>query len=72
MSNVTNSELELLQREIKVMFAAQERKLEAHHATAARLLSDLADSVRELSGNPVQVEKRFAAIESLLTSRRMD
>ena len=70
--HVTGNELKLFQREMKVMFAAQERKLDTHLETAAGMLSDLTESVRRLSVIEGRLERRLEAIESLLTARRTD
>ena len=70
--HVTGNELKLFQREMKVMFAAQERKLDAHLETAVGVLSDLTESVRQLSVIEGRLERRLEAIENLLTARRAD
>ena len=69
---VTVNELKLQQREIKVMFAAQERKLDAYYETLTGAVSDLAENVRKLSVINAQIERRLSAIENLLISRRTD
>ena len=69
--HVTVNELKLFQREIKVMFDAQERKLDAHLETAVGMLSALTESVRHLSAIEGRLERRLEAIENLLTARRM-
>ncbi|MCY4587367.1 MAG: hypothetical protein OXB98_15120 [Bryobacterales bacterium] len=69
---VTANELKLLEREIKVMFSAQERKLDAHFETICGLLSDLTESVRQLGRIEDQLARRLAAIENLLSARRTD
>ena len=70
--HVTVNELKLFQREMKAMFDAQERKLDAHLETAVGLLSALTESVRHLSAIENRLERRLEAIENLLTARRMD
>ena len=70
--HVTVNELKLFQREMKAMFAAQERKLDAHLETAVGMLADLTESVRHLSVIEGRLERRFEAIENFLTARRMD
>ena len=69
---VSGNELKLLQREIKVMFAAQERKLDAHLETAAGMLSELTESVRHLNVIEGRLERRLEAVENLLTALRGD
>lgn len=69
---VTGNELARFQREIKAMFAAQERKQDAHFETAVRMLSDLTESVRNLSVIEGRLERRLEVIQNLLTTRRMD
>ena len=69
---VTVNELKLFQREMKVMFAAQERKLDTHLETALGMLSAMTQSVRHLSVIEGRLERRLEAIENLLTARRMD
>ena len=70
--HVSGSELKLFQREMKVMFSAQERKLDAHLETAVGMLSALTESVRHLTVIEGRLERRLEAIENLLTARRMD
>ena len=70
--HITSNELKLFQREIKVMFGEQERKLDAHLETAAGMLSDLTESIRHLSQIEGRLERRLESIENLLTARRMD
>jgi hypothetical protein len=70
--HVTVNELKLFQREIKVMFAAQERKLDAHYETLTGAISDLAESVRQMGRSEDHLERRLAAIENLLTALRTD
>ena len=70
--HVTVNELKLFQREMKAMFDAQERKLDAHLETAVGMLSALTESVRHLSAIENRLERRLEAIENLLTARRMD
>lgn len=70
--HVTGNELKLFQREMKVMFAEQERKLDAHLETAAGMLSDMTESVRRLSVVVGRLERRLEAVENLLTARRAD
>ena len=69
---VTANELKLLEREIKVMFSAQERKLDAHYETLTAAISDLSENVRKLYVIDAQLERRLDAIENLLTARRTD
>ena len=70
--HVTGNDLKLFRREMKAMFAAQERKLDAHLETAAGMLSDLTESIRHLSQIEGRLERRLESIENLLTARRMD
>ena len=70
--HVTVNELKLFQREMKAMFDAQERKLDAHLETAVGMLSALTESVRHLSTIENRLERRLEAIENLLTARHMD
>ena len=70
--HVTVNELKLFEREIKVMLGAQDRKLDAHFETAVRMLSDLAESVRNLSVIEGRLERRLEVIQKLLTTRRVD
>ena len=70
--HITSNELKLFQREMKVMFDEQERKLDAHLETAVAMLSALTESVRHLSMIEGRLERRLETIENLLTSRRMD
>ena len=69
---VTFTEMKLFEREIKIMFAAQERKLDAHYETLAGAISELAESVRQMGRSEDHLERRVAAIEGLLSARRMD
>ena len=70
--HVTVNELKLQQREIKMMFAAQERKLDAYYEALTGAVSDLAESVRQMGRSEDHLERRLAAIENLLTARRAD
>ena len=70
--HVTANELKLFQREMKAMFDAQERKMDAHLETTIGMLSDLTESVRHLSVIEGRLEQRLEAIENLLTARSMD
>ena len=70
--HVSSHELKLFQREIKVMFAAQERKLDAHLETAVGMLAELTESVRHLSVTEGRLERRLEAVENLLTALRVD
>ncbi|MCY4585128.1 MAG: hypothetical protein OXB98_03730 [Bryobacterales bacterium] len=70
--NVTGNEMKLFQREIKMILAAQERKLDAHYETLTGAISDLTESVRQMGKSEDHLERRLAAIENLLTARRTD
>ena len=68
--HVTGNEMKLFEREMKVLLAAQERKLDAHYETLMRAISDLAESVRQMGRSEDHLEQRLAAIENLLTNRQ--